>query len=54
MDPNYYDNYDDFAVTSKGTKSGKPKKTKGNNSCYSSKHVRRVEAITAKITVKSK
>ena len=25
----YYDNYDDFGVTSKGTKSGKPKKKQG-------------------------
>jgi hypothetical protein len=54
MDSNYYDNYDDFPVTSKGTKSGKQKKTNGDNSCYSSKHVRRVEGITSKVTVKPK
>jgi hypothetical protein len=45
----HYDDYDDFALSDNfGAKTGGSKKKDSGNSCYSSKHVRRVEAIALK------
>ena len=51
---NNYEDYDDFSLGSNfGSKTGTKSKKDNSQSCYSSKHVRRVTEIAAKTKTKT-